>query len=237
MSKRTHVYDNNAILCQKVAERLAEYARTTVAELGSFSIALSGGNTPLTLFAELRTYGIDRMPWDKVHIFWADERCVAPDHAESNFAAAHQALLQHVPVPAAQVHRIYGEQTPDKAAQEYSKTLHDHFHGAPAFDLILLGMGNDGHTASLFPGDLALQERTRTTLAIRNDHVKTPWRVTLTLPVLHAARNIWFLVSGAEKAPVVRDVLQHDDARYPATLAQRDSHALWFLDAEAARFL
>lgn len=200
------------------------------------SIALTGGNTPRQLYAHLaEAYGAT-LPWPKTQLFFGDERCVPPEHPDSNFGNAHATLLRHVPIPEANVHRMRGELPPATGAQAYEATLRGYFGTVPSFDLVLLGMGEDGHVASLFPNHPVLNETQRWVRDVHAPEVVVPWRLTLTLPLLQQARQVWFLVTGAKKAPVVRAIL--DDAtaaatRYPAARVQPGT-ARWFLDAAAA---
>jgi 6-phosphogluconolactonase len=172
-----------------------------------FTVALAGGSTPRQLYARLAAAQID---WESVHIFWGDERCVPPGHPDSNFRMAEETLLGVISIPAGNIHRIPGEFPAEEAAQKYEAELRIFFGGVtPRFDLVLLGLGGDGHTASLFPGNPAVRERTRWVVGVRHDTPPEPLvdRITLTLPVLNAAANVLFLVSGAGKADRLAQVL------------------------------
>jgi 6-phosphogluconolactonase len=215
-----------------------------------FVLALAGGSTPRGLYQRLahRPWH-DRIDWPRVHVFWGDERCVPPTDPASNYRMAREALLDHVPVPPAQVHRMHGEQVPDQAALSYEAelraTLDSPAHDVPAphdagrLDLVLLGLGSDGHTASLFPGGMAGRELTRWVLAEHVDDERG-WRITLTPPALHAARAILFLVTGSDKAEALAAVLE-GPARPSALPAQRvatgSRHVTWLVDQAAARLL
>lgn len=212
---------------------------------GTFSVALSGGSTPKGVFALLSEPPYrDNVPWAQTRFFWGDERHVPPDNPESNFHMAEQALLSKVPVPAGNVHRVHSE-LPDtgQAALEYEATLRQFFclkpGEMPRFDLSFLGMGSDGHTASLFPGTKALGEQQR--LVVPNWVPKlNTWRITLTYPVLNNAATVVFLVSGAEKADTLRSVLngEFDPQRYPSQLIKPvHGSLLWLVDRAAARLL
>lgn len=200
-------------------------------------IALSGGSTPRGMHALLaQMVGID---WRNVHIFFGDERTVGPDDPQSNYRMAQDTLLAHVPIPAANIHRMRGEDEPAKAAATYSGELREsfglHSTGLPVFDLIILGMGADGHTASLFPGTAALEAHAMLVAANEVPQLNT-WRITLTYPVLNAARRVLFLVTGADKAEAVSHVFDptHDD-RPPAAFVQPSAgDLLWYVDATAA---
>jgi 6-phosphogluconolactonase len=178
--------------------------------------------------------------WSRIHFFWGDERCVPPDHPGSNYRVAREALLDHLSLPTCNIHRIQGELEPESAARGFAADLRAFFGSSwPSFDLILLGLGNDGHTASLFPTSVALKEKERPALAVVARYEDRPaHRVTLTLPAINAARQVLFLVSGAAKAEIVAAVLQGRPDRYPAQGVRPVSGQVeWMLDAPAARLL
>ncbi len=187
---------------------------------GRFVVALSGGRDPVPFFSRLAASGSD-LPWAKIHVFQVDERCVPKSHPDSNLGMIEKALLQHVPIPPENVHSVPLDRGPDGAAEAYEAELRRFFgHGesAPRFDLILLGLGEDGHTASLFPGDAALAERKRWAVAVARPEPE-PARVTLTLPVVGAAHAVVFLVTGAEKAAALKAVLEGPPDGLPAARA------------------
>jgi 6-phosphogluconolactonase len=226
------------------AEEIVRSANEAVNERGRFTLALSGGSTPKSLYHLLASNARATLPWDKVFFFWGDERHVPPTDPESNYRLVNEAMLSKVPVPAGNVFRFSAE-NPDAAAvaDAYDKTLRKFFQigqdALPRFDLILLGMGPDGHTASLFPGTTALQEKSQLSVANWVDKLKTH-RLTLTLPVLNAARTDLFLVSGTDKASVVRSVLEENvpGEQYPAKLVQpKNGRLIWLLDRAAASAL
>ena len=226
------------------AEEVVRAANEAVAERGRFTIALSGGSTPKSLYNLLATNARTTLPWDRTFFFWGDERHVPPTDPESNYRMVEEAMLSKVPVPAGNVFRMAAE-NPDAAAaaEAYEQMLRKFFQlkagEFPRFDLILLGMGPDGHTASMFPGTAGLQERSRLVIANWVDKLKTH-RLTFTLPVLNAARSVAFLVSGTDKATVLRSVLEEDGPgeQYPAKLVQpKDGKLIWFLDRAAASAL
>jgi len=206
-------------------------------------IAVSGGTTPKAMFALLADRGAPyfaRVPWDKLQLFWVDERCVPPDNDESNYKMTNEAMLSKVPLPADQIHRMKGELDPEVAASQYEAVIRAEFgldrSGDPVFDLVLLGMGDDGHTASLFPHTQALFAMVPLVVA---NHVpqKDTWRVTLTWPVINRARKVAFLIEGEGKAQVLDDVLlgTYDPESKPSQLIRPDSGKLTFLlDAAAA---
>lgn len=211
------------------ADRFVELARSTA----RFTVALSGGSTPHRLFEALAAPPFrDQVPWSQVHLFWGDERCVPPHHADSNYGMAREALLDHISIPAMNVHRIRGELSPEQAAALYEAELKNLLGAGGQFDLVLLGMGTDGHTASLFPGSEALEERERTAIPTYAEHLGS-WRVTLTLPALNRARHVLFLVSGASKAPAWQQIQAGEPL--PAGLIRPSQGELtWLLDRDAA---
>lgn len=215
-----------------------------IASDGRFSVALSGGSTPRGAYSLLATPEVvPRVDWDQVHIFWGDERCLPPDNSDSNYYMARDTLLDHVPIPEENVHRIQCELGPVLAAEEYDRVLREFFNLSPhdrntypRFDLVLLGMGADGHTASLFPGTTAIYERERLVVA---DYVQrlNGWRVSLTPPVINAAAQVMFLVSGLRKSEMLRQVLTgpHRPDIMPAQVVKPVQGCLsWLIDAQAA---
>lgn len=223
------------------AEEVVRAANEAVAQRGRFTIALSGGSTPRNLNTLLATNARTSLLWDRMFFFWGDERHVPPTDPESNYRMAEETLLSKIPVAPANVFRIPAE-NPDAAAaaDAYEQTLRKFFGLQPGefprFDLILLGMGPDGHTASLFPGTAALQEKSRLVVANWVEKFKTS-RITLTLPVLNAARSVTFLVSGTDKAAALQAVLQSNAPgdQYPAKLVQpTDGKLIWLVDRAAA---
>jgi len=229
-------------LARKAADYVARIANEAIAARGQFSIGLPGGSTPRALFKRLASPAwASRIDWARVHVFWGDERCVPPDHAESNYRLARETLLDRVPLPPEHSHRIAGELAPTEAAWRYEAELRAFFAGGepevpqPCFDLLLLGMGDDGHTASLFPGTAALHETAR--WAVENYVPRlNSWRVTLTVPAINTAAHVLFLVSGAVKAEALRAVLHgpRQPEVYPAQLIQPQAgRPLWLVDRAA----
>jgi 6-phosphogluconolactonase len=223
------------------AEEVIRAATDAVAQRGRFTIALSGGSTPKSLFNLLATNARTVLPWDRMFFFWGDERHVPPTDPDSNYKMAEETMLSKIPVAAGNVFRIAAE-NPDAAAaaESYEKTLQKFFAlqsgQFPRFDLILLGMGPDGHTASLFPGSAGLQEKSRRVIANWVDKFKTH-RLTFTLPVLNAAACVAFLVSGTDKAPALHAVLESDapGEQYPSKLVRpADGKVIWLIDRAAA---
>ena len=224
-----------------VAEEVVRSTNEAVAQRGRFTIALSGGSTPKSLFNLLATNAKTALPWDRMFFFWGDERHVPPTDADSNYRMADETMLSKIPVAAGNIFRIPTE-NPDAAAaaEAYEQTLREFFElkpdEFPRFDLILLGMGPDGHTASLFPETAALQETSRLVVANWVEKLKTH-RLTLTLPVINAARCVTFLVSGIDKAPALHEVLESDAPgdQYPSKLIDpTDGKLIWLIDRAAA---
>lgn len=235
-----------AALARHAARHFTEMAEEAVAVRGHARIAISGGSTPKAAFQLLGDPAQPfraRMPWDRIDLYWVDERCVPPDNADSNYRMTREALLDHAPLRPEQIHRMEGELEPDAAAARYESALRNGFRleGAetPTFDLIALGMGPDGHTASLFPHTEALHELGR--LAVAN-HVqnKDAWRVTLTWPVINHGRSVFFLIGGADKAAILREVFlgPRDPERLPSQLIRPAGGILTLiLDKAAAALL
>lgn len=233
-----------------LARRAAQYFVEMVTEAadarGRARIAVSGGSTPKAAFqllADPHQRWRSAMPWDRLNLYWVDERTVPPDHPDSNYGMTRDAMLSHVPLPPDQIHRMEGELEPEVAAARYESTLRNTFRleGAesPRFDLISLGMGPDGHTASLFPYTEAIHEMSRLVTANHVPQMDT-WRITLTWPVINHARSVFFLIGGAEKAERVRDVFlgPRDPERLPSQLIWPSSGILTlFLDKAAAALL
>lgn len=233
------VVASRAALAEEAAQAVAGAAEEAVRLRGRFTLALSGGSTPRRLYARLASPPFrSRIDWARVHVFWGDERCVPPDHPDSNYRLADESLLSKVPIPPEQIHRMRGEESdPERAALDYSQELMRVFGLKPGehprFDLVLLGLGADGHTASLFPGSPALNENRRLAVATYAELIKA-YRLTLTLPVLNAAAQVIFLASGAEKAEVLRAVLQERPSpSRPASLVRPERGTLWFVDRAA----
>jgi 6-phosphogluconolactonase len=233
------VVDGPAELARAAAEEWRARALSAVAQLGRFAVALAGGSTPRTLYALLADPDApyrDELPWARTHVFFGDERAVPPEHAESNYRMAHETLLSRVAVPAENVHRIRGEGDPEASARAYEEDLRSFFGSAPRFDLLLLGMGADGHTASLFPGSAPLREVSRL-VAATVAPAPGERRITLTLPALEAAARIVFLVSGASKGPALARVLSCEsgaEALPAARVRSLDGTLLWLVDRAAA---
>ncbi len=238
------VAEDPSALAEAAAQAIVEVATEAVNTHGRFTIALAGGMTPSATYERLARPPLrDRMPWDRTWVFFGDERGVGPEHPDSNYRMANQALLSKVPVPPAQIARIRGEATdPEAAASEYARRMSEVFAckrgELPRFDLVLLGMGVDGHIGSLFPGSPVLKEVFRPVAAVHAAAASIPQRFTFTFPVINAAARVMFLVAGAEKAKVLKAVLGEPNASLPAAMVRPTSGRLvWLLDRPAAALL
>jgi 6-phosphogluconolactonase len=255
------ILTNLDAIARRVAQEFVQAATAAVSEKGSFSVALSGGSTPKALYSLLANDAGLRaqLPWDKMYFYFGDERSVGPDHADSNFRMANETMLSKVPIKPEQVFRVKGEyKDTEKAAQEYDEALRSSFKMSngkigegktaggkiaegqfPRFDLVLLGMGNEGHTASLFPGTKALYETKR--IAVRNWVGKLYTdRITLTAPAINNAARVIFMVTGADKALALKGVLEgpYEPEQLPAQMIQQSNgQLLWLVDTTAGGML
>ena len=220
-------------LAEAAAGRFVAAAEDAVASHGQFIVALSGGSTPRDTYLRLASEAlVSKVMWSRVQILWGDERCVPPHNVDSNYRMARETLLDRVPVPAANVHRIHGEDDPATAAAAYEATL----RALARIDLVLLGLGEDGHTASLFPGGAAVHEHARWVMAARAA-AGSMWRITLTPAVINAAAEVLFLVSGGAKAGILRRVLEgprRPDELPAQAIAPSNGRVRWCVDAAAA---
>ena len=238
MHGERRIYVDGNALARSVAQHVVTLANDTRSKRRPFAVALAGGSTPRPAYVKLASPEFaDRIEWDRAHIFWSDERCVLPDRNESNYRMVREALLDHVPIPDENVHRMRGELPPEEAARAYEAEMDALFReiDVTGFDLILLGLGEDGHTASLFPGTAALEERKRWVAANYVEKLKA-WRLSLTLPAINAAEDVVFVVSGERKRNILRRVW--DAPEKPVLPSQRvqpdDGRLIWMVDAEAA---
>jgi 6-phosphogluconolactonase len=259
MLQRSHsqirVYRDPEELALKAARLFARMADQYVVGCGRFTVVLSGGSTPKAMFSVLAAEPfLDTVPWSSIYFFWGDERCVAPDHQDSNYRMANEALLSKVPVPPENIFRIPAElPEPERAAEEYTRSLAQFFLAGPGanrtgtaplsnlprFDLVFLGMGPDGHTASLFPHTSALQAGEQIAVANYVEKFKA-YRITLTASTINNARNVTFLAAGDDKAETLRNVLggSYQPDLYPSQLIRpRNGTLLWMVDEAAARLL
>jgi 6-phosphogluconolactonase len=222
-------------LSQRAASMFIEHAKEKTEKNEKFFVALSGGTTPKRLYEILASKPFRKeINWNLVEVYFSDERCVPPEHEQSNFRMANEALIRHVP---AHVHRIEGEIPPEEASIKYEQEVKDALGPAPRFDLILLGLGPDGHVASLFPGSPLLKEDKRIVREFYSDKLKS-WRVTLTLQVINQARHVLFLVTGKTKAQALKEIVVDEDEKCPGTLVQPlDGEMTWLVDHKAAEGL
>lgn len=236
------VFESSSALFEGAARELASIAAAAVRVRGRFCIALSGGSTPRSLYALLASEKAASVPWEKTYFFFGDERDVPPEHADSNYRMASEAMLSKAPIPTENIFRVSTEnRDAQTAALEYEQTLRAFFRVKsgefPMFDLVLLGLGPDGHTASLFPGSRALNEQHRLFVANWVEKFKT-YRLTLTFPVLNRAECDMFLVSGTDKAEILRQVLHDKEANLPSQrVCPESGRLLWFADSAAAQSL
>lgn len=232
-----HIDDTVEKVVAEVAGFVASLAKERSQRSGRFTVALAGGTTPRALYELLATAGYAaNIPWQRWYVFWGDERCVPPDHKESNYRMAQESLLSRVAVPEGQVHRMKGEMNPEEAAREYESVLRGTFPGesTPALDLVLLGMGEDGHTASLFPGTAALEAHDRLVVANWVPQLGA-YRLTITLSLINEARVVAFLATGSAKADALRRAVKPStgEAVPPAGLVRpRTGDLLWFASAD-----
>ena len=229
------VYPDADHLARAAAEHFVTLAAEAIAARGLFTVALAGGSTPCATYALLASDEFAaQVDWPRVHVFWGDERCVPIDHPDSNYGLAREALLDKIPILGDNVHRIRGELPPEQAAAIYQAELEAVLSASGRLDLILLGMGTDGHIASLFPGTMALEERELAVVAVYVERLQA-WRVTLTLPAINAARQVLFLVTGAAKAETLQAVLEGPEGPFPAQRIHPTSGRLtWLVDTVAA---
>jgi 6-phosphogluconolactonase len=231
------VFADSASLTRGVSDESLRIALDAVLSAGRCSICLSGGTTPKSLNKLWAGEYATRFPWKQIHLFWGDERYVPADDARSNFRMARETLLSMVSIPAANIHPMPTDfERPADAATAYESTLREYFGERPEFDLLFLGIGEEGHTASLFPDSPALTETKRWVSAVEVP-AESPHRLTLTYPVLDSARNIFFLVEGAKKREIISAIRREpegDASRYPAARVRSFGRVIWFLDQAAA---
>src|SRR5580658_846830 len=235
MVGHVEVLPDPASLARHVAEWMTAAA---LASSGPFRVSLSGGSTPKTLYGLLASDAFrGRFPWQRVSWYWGDERFVPYDHPESNYRMTREAMLAHVPVPPENIHPVPADGTPDEAALRYERTLQADYGATvldparPLFDITLLGLGPDGHTASLLPGEAVLEERTRWVAAV--SHGRPEVRITMTYPVIESSRHVAFLVAGAEKAAIL-NTIREGGSRVPAARVNPVGELIWFTDKAAA---
>jgi len=236
--KQLRVFSTPDEVASRFAENLAEFISRVVLKKGVVNIALSGGNTPRFLFKKLADKFGHTLPWDRVHFFWSDERCVPPEHEESNYQMTKDNLLKHINIPFENIHRIHGDRDPEDEARRYSselKRLLPQENNWPVFDLIILGMGEDGHTASIFPNQMNLLQSDRICEVAIHPFSRQK-RITVTGRVINHALEVCFLVTGKNKAKRLKEIFLEEDIslNYPAAhINPEDREIYWYLDEEA----
>ncbi|RJQ24326.1 MAG: 6-phosphogluconolactonase [Nitrospiraceae bacterium] len=240
MVKEVLIFSDMDNMAGFVIGKWREFSGEAIKDRGYFTVALSGGKTPAVLYQKIT--GED-LPWDKTHVFMVDERFVPYGSRDNNYHMINRVLLRHVPIPAKNIHPIItSDSSPGASANKYEEDIASFFRKrrmqVPEIDLILLGIGEDGHTASLFPGTPALRETRRLVFAVSPENSEKKERISLTLPVINNARNVMFLAGGAGKAKIIRDVIEGGNRAMPAALVKPDKGNLFFLlDKEAASLL
>ena len=238
------IFDNSTDLDRAMAEKFRQYALKAQSETRNFSVALCGGKTPYGVYTQLAKPEFrTSVPWEVVHLFWGDERCVSPDHVESNYKMVCEALIDFIPIPGENIHRIRGEGNPELEANRYGEEIRDHFivdiEIVPKFDWVLLGLGTDGHTASLF-SKKDIFSLGKNVCSVTTHPQTGQKRITLTLPIINQAFLITFLCKGPSKVGVIADIIGETahGKNYPATCVHSEFGKLqWWLDHEAARLL
>jgi 6-phosphogluconolactonase len=238
------ILDDAPALYAHAAEEIAHFAGEAVCTHGEFTLCLSGGTTPAATYELLGSKFHFSIDWKEIQFFWGDERCVPPEDAASNYAMTVRTLLSKLTLKPTQVHRIHGEMSPDDAARAYEDELRSHFGVEagefPRFDVVLLGLGDNSHTASLFPGTAAIHESERLVLAVEVDDPTQRHRVTITPPVINNAARVMFLVAGKAKAQAVWNILKgpRDVDKFPAqVVAPENGEVIWLLDKAAASLI
>lgn len=240
---KVQVLPDSSAMSRKAAEMFSNFSNQYIEEKGRMAVAVSGGSTPIKLYSLLGSGNYKKqIDWRNMHFFLVDERFVPHDHSDSNYSVLRENLLSKIPIPPENIHTVRTElsSTP-VAAAAYEEEIKDFFrvsgYGLPEFDLVILGIGEDGHTASLFPGSESLNEKNRLAIPV-NDQAHNFPRITLTLPVINKAKNIIFLVSGERKAMIVKRVIENRDTSLPASLVHQEQGNLFFLlDKEAGLLL
>ncbi len=242
MDRSVKIFQTAFVMAEKMSGMLTDMINSHGEKAGPFTIALSGGSTPVLFFSVLAGHFGSQADWSKVHFFWVDERCVAPDHHDSNYRMAKEALFDSISIPSENIHRIRGEAEPESEVLRYAVEMAGVClikNGLPVFDLIILGLGEDGHTASIFPGTEAVADKGIACMTTTHP-VTRQMRISLTMPVINNAAHISFMVTGRNKAGIVSEIMQPGEAgrKYPASLVNPVSGSLqWLLDRDAASLL
>lgn len=240
MKSAIHIFDNPSQMAEALSSALIAKAEAAINKYNVFNIALSGGNTPGLFYSHLGKIYSDRPFWKNTHIFWGDERCVPSDDPDSNYHMVSELLIKNITIPESNIHRIRGEEKPHTEAKRYSREISQFLPKTagkqPVFDWILLGLGEDGHTASIFPGTSILENEAKNCVVTAHP-VTAQKRITLTLPVINSARKVTFLVSGRTKAALVTSIIKREKGslRLPAARVCSARGKLdWYMDTEAA---
>ncbi len=238
MKSNINIFPNKDILIRESAKYIAGLMDDFIKENGKCTFVLAGGSTPKGLYETLASDPYkNSIDWNKVHFFWGDERCVPPDHEDSNYRMVQEAMIDHLDISSGNIHRIPAEEKPADAAREYENSLKSFFGDKeefPRFDIILLGIGDDGHTASLFPGTTAIDENDRWVTEVYVPQLDTH-RITMAFPVINNGRNVIFLVTGETKAKVVNKILKDGSLSLPASLIRPvNGDLVYIFDKEAA---
>jgi 6-phosphogluconolactonase len=234
------IFESPSGLAESFATEFSEKIKQFLEDKSTINIALSGGSTPKLFFQVLSEKYKKKINWQKVNLYWADERCVPPDSPDSNYGMTKEFLLDNISIPSLNIHRIMGENNPEEEAERYADEIEKNVefrNGLPAFDIILLGIGEDGHTASIFPNQIELMNSEKI-CAVSVHPVTHQKRITLTGKVINNASYIAFLVSGESKSQVVADIINHsaESEKYPASkISPVNGELIWFLDKEAAK--
>lgn len=235
---KINIFPDPNTLADAVADRFINTSQSSILATGRFNVALAGGSTPQAAYHRIASRGKKELVnWSLVQIFWGDERCVPPEHPESNYRMAYEALLDHIPIPVENIHRMAGEWLPFEAANHYQEILESNLGPSQRFDLVILGMGIDSHTASLFPGTAALRKTSRWVKANYVDKLAA-WRLTLTPSIINQARNIVFLISGENKAEALHHVIsgKFQPHQYPSQFIKPTSGKIYYyIDTGAAK--
>ena len=236
MKKR--LFDSIGEMSEATAKLVAKVAKEAIKEQGKFSLVISGGRSPVRLFELLASEYLEKIEWGRTHIFWADERCVQPGNKESNYTLAYNLFISKLVIPETNIHRIPAELKPSvEAARFYEEKILEFFDGKePSFDMIILGIGEDGHTASLFPGDEILFENERLVAAVKApEYAVIENRITMTLPLINRSENVVFITSESEKKKVLDSIFNDNDkaqALYPAALVCPKGELYWHISKE-----
>lgn len=236
IKKQVIIFKDIDGIADYAVRKWTEIAEKTVNEKDSFSVALSGGKTPATLFKKLAKE--KNLPWNRTHVFMVDERFVPYHNENNNYRMINETLLRHVDIPAKNIHPISTTvETPQASALKYEKELDSFFSSRPGLDLVLLGIGNDGHTASLFPGMPSLKEKKHRAIAVPPSGSIMSERITMTFPIINKAKNIMFVAAGSNKSEIIREVKENEKSRLPAAMVRPRKGSLFFLLDEAAASL